>query len=86
MGGYPCSFEEYLDNILRKAYIYFPFDVLVRDRIVLEICADMVVILYGCNFPGRKFIWTRRQWQEKYLFFGECSCPAAVFLLEWFVV
>ena len=86
MRRYTVSLEEYLDHILRKAYIYLTFDVFVWDRIVVVVRADMVVILYGSYFPGRKFIWARRQRQQEYLFFGECRCPAALFLLKGFVV
>ena len=86
MGRYTVSLEEYLDHILRKAHVHFTFDVLVRYGVVVVVCADMVVILYGGYFPGRKFIWVRRQRQQEYLFFGECRCPAALFLLKGFVV
>ena len=61
MGRYTVSLEEYLDHILRKAHVHFTFDVLVRYGVVVVVCADMVVILYGGYFPGRKFIWVRRR-------------------------
>ena len=71
MRRYTVSLEEYLDHILRKAYIYLTFDVFVWDRIVVVVRADMVVILYGGYFPGRR----EPLWGQTYTFdiFAYCT-------------
>ena len=71
MGRYTVSLEEYLDHILRKAHVHFTFDVLVRYGVVVVVCADMVVILYGGYFPGRR----EPLWGQTYTFdiFAYCT-------------
>ena len=84
--GNPGTGKKDLHGGPGKAYVHPLLDVLIRDRVVHELHADVVVILDRGNLPDcqlKGHCWQRLQ---KELLLGKTRRPAALPFLEGLVV
>ena len=63
--------------------IHFFADILIRDRVVLEIYGDVVVQLDRSGFPLGELVWIAgKRLQKREFFFQKYGAPATILLLE----
>ena len=83
MAADPVPFVINLKAAFGVPDIHFFTDILVRDRVILEIYGDVVVQLNRSRFPLGELVWIAgKRLQKREFFFQEHGAPATVFLLE----
>jgi len=86
VGTDPVAAKEGFNDILSDPDVHLLLDIFMWNRIILGICADVVVVLHGGNSPCGQLKGLWRQWKQKRFFLFKNTGSTTVLLLKGLVV